>query len=594
MSKKWTITNAVKRFKPHQKESLKRNKGNLNKHEFNSLIKEMKCYYEIVTFEGKGRDRIIFTDKKRKVKVRKEDRRQLNKGIAPPHSKHLALMVMSKIDGIDNKARTRNGWATCFGLISSAEKDIMSGIYSEEVLKPYKESMIRLGIMENGEEKVFQDLAYTLSKVAKGQLQTVLDQAEKMKLISRISSWKGKVKGSKEPIDIDEFLALEIKFNEAQLLKKYEISKIHSLMFKNCPKTKAFKAEWLEYIEDVEDAEGDAMHLQYIYEVFRIEVSNKYAFDEYIKAHYPTEIDSFDLLENEQAYHSKVLDYVVENAQKKHEKSFDSKKLTMDENTKEVLAMFNMTEEEAIAQTKEAEKKRELTPYEALLKSDKYVDSIRNLHIELHGMSVIESEKAKVVQHMIDEHTREELAQLGLSSPAEVESEKSVKKGIRTYHESCMNTEQHIELTKKVQNNQNQAFREVELENLAQQGDSIKAKPNIEPSKYYVEKEFLEIGYCTEITDCEYLDVMQTIRDEIRVYEEKYGDDGMEHMTLDAVLGHGTRKVTAKEIIDEYEHQKKREHKEWEKQFEGGQPVKWERTTNNPLEVFHRIRYGQM
>ncbi|WP_263703489.1 hypothetical protein [Bacillus thuringiensis] len=66
----------------------------------------------------------------------------------------------------------------------------------------------------------------------------------------------------------------------------------------------------------------------------------------------------------------------------------------------------------------------------------------------------------------------------------------------------------------------------------------------------------------------------------------------MKHMTLDAVLGHGTRKVTVKEIIAEYEHQKQREHKEWEKQFEGGQPVKLERSTNNPLEVFHRIRYG--
>jgi len=76
---------------------------------------------------------------------------------------------------------------------------------------------------------------------------------------------------------------------------------------------------------------------------------------------------------------------------------------------------------------------------------------------------------------------------------------------------------------------------------------------------------------------------MQTIRDEIRVYEEKYGDDVMQHMTLDAVLGHRTRKVTAKEIIDEYEHQKQREHKEWENQFEGGQPVKLERTTNNLL-----------
>ncbi|WP_439875417.1 hypothetical protein ACSLGG_06680 [Bacillus mycoides] len=586
MSKKWKLANAVKKFTPHQKTSLMRNKGNLNKHEFNSLIKEMDCYYESVRVEGKGRERIIYTDKKRKVKVQKEDRRQLNKGIAPPHSKHLALMVMSKMDSIDNKARTRNGWATCFGLISSAEKDIMSGIYSEEVLKPYKEFMIRLGIMENGEEKVFQDLAYTLSKVAKGQLQTVLDQAEKMKLISRISSWKGKVKGFKGPIDIDEFLALEIKFNEAQLLKKYEISKIHSLMFKNCPKTKAFKAEWLEYIENVEDAEGDAMRLQYIYEVFRIEVSNKYAFDEYIKVHYPTEIDSFDLLENEQAYHSKLLDYVVENAQKKHEKSLNSKKLTMDENTKEVLAMFNMTEEEAIAQIKEAETQRELTPYEALLKSDKYVDCIRNFHIQLHGMSVIASEEVKAVKYMIDEHTREELAQLGLSSSAEVEGEKSVKKEIHNCDESSMNAiEQQEKLIKNEEVKEHQA-------NLEQQSVTIATKQDIENDRLYDEID--AIGYGQEIIDYEYLAAMEDIREEIREYEDKYGNKAMEHMTLDAIIGQWTRKVTAKEIIAEYEYQKQREHKEWEKQFEGEQPVKWERTTNNPLEVFHRIRYGQM
>lgn len=609
MAKEWTLQNAVKKFKPEKMKSLNKNNGNLNKREYDSLIKEIKCYYEEVRDKGIGKNRIIITDKKRKVKAKKEDRRQYNKGIAPPHSKHLALMVMSKMDDIDNKARTRNGWATYFGLISSAEKDIMNGVFSEKALKPYKQSMIRLGIIEDGEEKIFQDLAYTLTKVAKGHIQTVLNQAEKLRLISRIYSWKGKIKGYDKPIEIDESLAMEIKFIEEHLLKKHEISKTHSLMFKNCPKTKAFKAEWLEYIENVEDAEGDAMHLQYIYEVFRIDVLNKYAFDEYIKAHYPTEIDSFDLHENEQAYHSKLFDYVVDSAQKKNNNYFEkkhAKKLQLEEDVKELLIALGTSEEEIIASNEQRMeegayfKGKEKSPYIALLESDKYVECIRNLHLQLHGMSVTESDEIKVVQKMIDESKRKELEQLGLSLSVKAEHEKSVKNGIRNY-EPCVNNEQHIELTKKVQNNQNQAFREVELENLAQQGNNIKAKPNIEPSKYYVEKEFheyekefLEIGYCTEITDYEYLDVMQTIRDEIRFYEEKYGDDGMKHMTLDAVLGHGTRKVTAKEIIAEYEHQKQREHKEWEKQFEGRQPVELEITTDNPLEVFHRIRYGQM
>jgi hypothetical protein len=591
VAKKWTIPNAVKKFKPHLKESLKRNKGNLNVHEFNSLIKEMKCYYEIVEVEGKGRDRIIYTDKKRKEKAKKEDKRQFNKGIAPPHSKHLALMVMSKMDSIDDKARTRNGWATYFGLISPAEQDIMNGIYSEQVLKPYKEYMIGLGILRNGEEEIFQDLAYTLKNVAKGQLETVLKQAEKMALISRKSSWKGKVKYSNEPIDIDEKIAKEINSIEAELLKKHGISKTYSLMFKNCPKTKAFKAEWLDYIENVEDAEGDAMQLQYIYEVFQIEVLNENAFDEYIKVHYPSEIGSFNLLENEQAYHSKLLDYVVENAQKKHEKrlEFDSKKLTIDEGTKEVLAMFNMTEDDYIAQNEEMEMWRQTrqTPYEALLKSDKYVDCIRKLHIQLHGMSAIESEKIKAVKHMIDEHRRKELAQLGLSNLTEVDSEKSVKHEIHDYNEISMNTEQHEELTKKEQHQANQVAKEIVLENLVEKTVTDVSESNIEPPNDY-----------DEIMDNEYLEVMEEIREEIREYEEKYDDKATEYMRLDSVIRELTREVTVEARIAEFKQnlqcEKEMEEKEWDKLFKEGRPVKWVQTTNNPLEIFHRIRYGRI
>jgi len=73
-------------------------------------------------------------------------------------------------------------------------------------------------------------------------------------------------------------------------------------------------------------------------------------------------------------------------------------------------------------------------------------------------MSVTESDEIKAVQKMIDESKRKELEQLGLSLSVKAEHEKSVKNGIRNY-EPCVNNEQHIELTKKVQNNQNQTFR---------------------------------------------------------------------------------------------------------------------------------------
>ncbi|PHE73270.1 hypothetical protein COF47_22825 [Bacillus wiedmannii] len=576
MAKKWTIQNAVKKFKPNLIDSLKGNNGNLNKHSFNSLIKEMKCFYEEVTFEGKGRDRIIYTDKKRKEKVKKEDRRQFNKGTAPLHSKHLALMVMSKIDGIDYKARTRNGWAKYFGLISPAEQDIMNGIYSEEVLKPYKESMIRLGIMENGEEKMLQDLAYTLSKIAKGQLQTVLNQAEKMELIRRISSWKGKVKGSNEPISIDESLAFEIKFIEEQLLKKHEISKKYSLMFKNCPKTKAFKAEWLEYIENVEDEEGNVLHLQYIYEVFQIEVLNKYAFNEYITAHYPNEIDSFDLHENEQAYHCKLLDYVVENAQKKHDnylKKKHDKKVQLKDGTIELMVSIGLSEEEAVAYVNQLgeesyNKENEQSPYMDLLESDEYVECIRKLHNRLHSISTNESKEIKAVQHIIDEDRGKELEQLGLSNAVETENQKSIKKDTLNYHESSLDAIERIEkLIDKEQNKKqaNQAFKESVVENIEQQGRIRDEKPNGKPLKRYNAEKDRDIDHM---------------------------------MIVDAVIRDLQRDVTVEEVIgkfrNELQHKQEQEREKWKKLFEDGQPVTRELTTNNPLEVFHRIKHGRV
>ncbi|MCM3595051.1 hypothetical protein M4D55_04540 [Metabacillus idriensis] len=597
MAKKWTLANAVKKFTPHQIDSLNKNKGNLNKRQFDSLIKEMKCYYEDVKDDGRGRDRIIYTHKKRKEKAKKEDKRQFNKGQAPAHSMNLAFMVMSKMDDIDIKARTRNGWATYFGLISSAEQDIMKGIYSVEAIKPYKEFMIKFGIMEDGEEQIFQDITHTLTKVAKGQLQTILNQAEEMELISRVSSWKGKVKDSKEPIDIDIAMATEINSVEAELLKKHGINKWEALNLKNSPRTKAFNAEWLEYIENVEDAEGDVMQLQYIYEVFQIEVLNEYAFDEFIKAHYPSEIDLFNKDDNEQEYHSKLLDYVVENAQKKHDsliKKFDDKANKINEDMQELLLALGMSEEaaaESIQQQMEEDAykdEKEQSPYMALLESDRYVDCIRKLHVLLHSMSVNKCEEVKAESHMNDLLMSQELEHLlGLTNPTEGEKEKSIQKGTLHYYEPSLNTkEQPEELTNKEQSNHQviQAPKDIVQDNLEQQGEIIAAKQNVEPSKHCV-------------TEDEYEAAMADIRDEIREYEEKYGDKAMEHMTLDAVIKDLTREVTSEEVIAELKQklqcEKEREKKEWEKMFEKRQPVKWEQTTNNPLEHFYRIINGR-
>ncbi|WP_157827633.1 hypothetical protein [Niallia nealsonii] len=374
---------------------------------------------------------------------------------------------------------------------------------------------------------------------------------------------------------------VSLKRNKGNL-NKHGVNKSQVLMLKNSRKVKAFNAEWLEYIEGVEDVEGNAMRLQYIYEVLRIEVLNKNSIDLFINAHYPSDIDSFNQFENEKAYHNKLLEYVVGNAQKEHEKrlEFESKKLTMDEDTKEVLAMLNMTEDEFVARNKEMEMRRELTPYEALLKSDKYVDCIRESHILLHGMSVIDSREIKNIQKLNDEQKREQLACLGLSNISNVEPRKSVKN-----ETSFNNMEQQEELIKREQikkHQVNKAIKEIVLEKNIEKRVVNVVKSNVQASNHYDES----------------LAAMEEIRNRIREYEEKYGDKAMEHMRLDTAIRELTRKVKVEEVIDEFNYQwqreKEQERKEWEKLFEEGQPVKWERTSNNPLEIFNRIRYGRI
>ena len=131
----------------------------------------------------------------------------------------------------------------------------------------------------------------------------------------------------------------------------------------------------------------------------------------------------------------------------------------------------------------------------------------------------------------------------------------------------------------------NQVPQDSVLEHIEHQAISIADNP-IDPSKH-----------CKEEGYYEYQAAMEDIRDEINGYEDEHGDKAMERIALDSVVRQLTREVTAEEMVAESTHQqqcvKERERKEWEKLFEGGQPVKQELTTNDPLEVFKRIRYGR-
>lgn len=412
MAKEWKLQNAVKKFKPEKIDALKRNNGNLSTAEFKSLIKEIECYYEEVWYDGRGRKRIIYTDKKRKEKIEKKDKRHLNKGVAPSHSKYLALMVMSKLNEVDSFARTRNAWANYFGVISNAELDILRGIYSEVALNPFKDKLIELKIIEDGEEKTLQDLALILKNVVRGHFQTVLDQAERLNLIRIKSSWKGKVTKSRFPRFIDATIAEQVNSVEQELLNKYGITKSYALMYKNSQKTKDFMEEFHKCIETFEDEEGKPMGLQYIYEVFQIETIKENVLCKYIESHYPQEANLLSESNYEQQYNEKLLDYVVENARRNYHKFIGLEESTNAIDVQEFEEMFGAILVSTLTQQQELEMFMESTPYEALKKSSKYVDCIKSIHDTLHKMSSTETESIRAIYRDKERRKKEKLEKL--------------------------------------------------------------------------------------------------------------------------------------------------------------------------------------
>ncbi|WP_404404701.1 hypothetical protein [Jeotgalibacillus malaysiensis] len=584
MPKEWTLTNAVKKFTPHQLESLKKNKGNMNRRQIDSLIKEMECYYESVEEKGRGKNRVFYTDNKRKEKVKKRDFRQYNKGQAPAHSKYLALMVMNKIANVDNIARTKNGWASYFGVISPAEQDIMSGIFNKESIKPYHKYMNKMGILEDLEEQVFQDIANTIGRVSKVHLFNVFKQASEnnMGLIRIVSSWKGKIKNVSTPINVETSIANEIILMENQLLKKYGISKAFSLIYKNDSKTKSFKAEWLEYIKNVTDLNGNVMNLQYIYEVFQIKILAEDVFKKYIDSHYPDESEDFDENYNEIQYHHQLLKYVIDNAERKQKnyiKKRNEKLNINNEDTKEFLLSIGYskseTDEYIIHNTFEVSIDEHVnSPYLDLLVSENYVKCVKHLHGILHEMNIKDCERIKEEVRLYDLLVEEEIEKM---SKTKVMTEDRQKVVLESFYETKPENKDKEKLDEFMEINESQKSVTTDLGE--DEDNTI-----VESLKIYND------------INSEYEAAMAEINEEIRDYEQKYGDRAMEYLTFDSAMrylnGKTTLDVFDKPKIDndrdynmKFEEPKNESAKDYKEKL-----VLNEQSHKNPLAVFEKIR----
>ena len=576
MNKEFTLAQLVKKYgSKAQKESLKRNKGNLSGKEFDILLKEVLTEWESHKVkDGRGSKRIITCIGKRSSKAERVDKRSNNGQGQLIGEFELKSLVVCYLIQNKNKVRPMSAtkWITELGIVDGKFTGALYGARGEhlEKLQVQFSKMIKNYHKADSDIDMLDGFLQTFLRHLKGSLESVFNKLSKAEVIThKKEQWGCTTKNRHRKLKRQEIKTIE---GIRHKLLHFHGIEVRDLFMTNIKEVKAFKKDFEEQLEE-------QLGLKFYYHAhYCVLQENDLGVRDYLDrlqeknelnfTHKLTEQHVIITMEMFKGIHSERSLELANGRQKNITNTSDSDRVKSLKIMKQyapmwelLLKYFRCTSSKQLNTS--AVKKAEI-PIE--IDGDKYVDCIRNFNI-----SATESEGVEVGKHRIDEHMKKELAQLGLSNLTEIKNEKSVKNGIRNYHETYMDTEQHEELTMKEiidQKQANQTNKEIEIEKIKQQSTIFVDKPiNEPPLDFY------------EIEDYEYQEVMADIKEEIREYEDKYGDRAMEHMALDAVI---------REIETE------RASVKWDKLFEGGKPVKWGHTTNKPLELFHRIRDGHI
>ncbi|WP_046181188.1 hypothetical protein [Domibacillus tundrae] len=217
MTKIYTLEEAVYGFGDEKKiasfekskTESKKGEGNLNKRSIDSLVKDIECYFESVTVEGKGAKRKFICEGKKEFATAKEDNRK-NNGRDLPYEYEINSMVIDYI--LKNKPikpMSLNHWIVELGLGSktfttSYYIDVIKDRLFDELKEKYK------GLINDKDYIMLEHAIKTELNTMKNNLRSTFNKLAKAKIIMHKIEWYGCIddSGHHRPLTDEEFTAI--------------------------------------------------------------------------------------------------------------------------------------------------------------------------------------------------------------------------------------------------------------------------------------------------------------------------------------------------------------------------------------------------
>ncbi|MGE7761520.1 hypothetical protein [Peribacillus sp. NPDC097895] len=239
-----------------KKESSKKKKGSIDGKYTKQLISEMECYFESVTAEGKGADRIFTCEGEYEEKQAKKDGRK-NNGAKTPYEYEINSLVLDYILKNKPKPMSLNQLIVVTGLVDrrftvSYYNNVVKTNCHDELKEKYNDTFIDDDIV------MLDHFVKTELNTLKDNIKSVLRKLADKKIIMHKVEWYGCVIGSENhrPLTDNEFIAVgDLKRDVAT---KYVIS-LKDTWKQNDKKVQEY---WKEYNKRLQKELG----FKYLYE----------------------------------------------------------------------------------------------------------------------------------------------------------------------------------------------------------------------------------------------------------------------------------------------------------------------------------------
>ncbi|MFB3160097.1 hypothetical protein ABLO26_01855 [Neobacillus sp. 179-J 1A1 HS] len=284
------------------------------------------------TVKDEGKTKYKLGEKLEERAIR-EDKRLSNGAWKISYTKNLDIVVVSVLEqGLEtNTAQTLASWALDFGVITEKMHDLLQSRYHEGLRETHIKDLKNNSIIKTNEDRIVDDFAQ-ITKQLTNQVAGTLKRMEKAEIIEFYPVYKGHIAKTDTTINLHENVYKQVVALKRRLMEHYDVSEWYLMTYRNSKKTIEFNKEYLEQLAFVEDENGKTLGLDYYYTTYAVILkARKKKIIAYLSKYNKEVIEQFKqdeqkfLVENEQQFHEKRKEHVVNEAQKKANKFLQPK-----------------------------------------------------------------------------------------------------------------------------------------------------------------------------------------------------------------------------------------------------------------------------